>query len=744
MPLQKIQFKPGIDRENTNYANEGGWYDMDKVRFRSGTPQKIGGWVPKAKYSTTNYDLFYQGVARSIINWVSLENEDLIGVGTNLRYYVLYGGIYYNITPIRLTKELTDPFNTSAGSMQVTVDHTGHGAAINDFVIYSGTNSVGGISGSVFNDPVGFQVVKVLDVDTYVIDVGVAATTTATGGGTVTAKYEIQTGAVAYTYGTGWGAPVWNGAFVNDIYSDLAYTSGSGDGVLLDDTSTEINVVDTLNFTATGTILIDAELITYTGVTSTSFTGCTRGTGDTMAAYHVKRELSPGVYEPIVVRQVVSLYGTTGWGEGATDAAVGVQLRTWTNDNFGQDLLMAPRGGEIYHWVKDTSTFARAAVIRDGTDPVKKFVPVATNQIVVSDVSRFAIAMGANSYDPLDANTVFDTLLVRWSDQEDCENWVPSITNQAGEQRLSNGSAIMTSAKMKQEILIWTDTALYSMQYVGPPYVWSITPNMSNLSIISPNAVATVNNTAFWMGVDKFYMYNGRVDTLPCSLRQYVFSDISNDQKFQTFAGTSEGYHEIWWFYCSANSSAVDRYVIYNYLENIWYYGTLNRTAWLDSPIQVGPLAAYPDMGTSVSQGRLLVHEQGNDDVTTDSTQPLPAYIQSTDFDIGDGDRFMFVWRMLPDMSFVGSTVQTPGVVVSLIPRQNSGAPYGTAVPSDVVSNQSYSHTVKSYTVQEFTQQVYVRVRGRQMAMRVESSGVGVQWQLGAMRIDSRTDGQKS
>lgn len=818
MALQKLQFQPGVDLENTNYASEGGWYDIDKVRFRSGAPQKIGGWVLNSQYSTTDYTYFYQGVARSIINWSSLSSENLIGVGTHVRYYVQYGSVYYNVTPLASTQAgLSNPFTTASGSTQVTVVDTAHGAQTNDFVVFSGATAVGGIPATTLNQLQGFQISSVIDLNTYIITASSAASSTATGGGTVTAKYEITAGLPVYTLGNGWGAGVWNGPNVGTTSTRLTYTSGTPvPNVLLNSSSTTINVASTTGFSAAGSILIDAELITYTGVTATSFTGCTRGTSQTTAATHAQRQVAPfsitasisattmtvtavasgtltvgspvygtGVtagtyitalgtgtggagtytvsasqtvasvamtgytYANITVFQVTSLAGTTGWGQASATFGVGQQLRLWTNDNFGQDLLLAPRGGAIYYWQKDTSSFARAVAIRNTSD-YRTFVPISTNQIVVSDVSRFVIAMGANPYDPLVAATAFDPLLVRWSDQENYLNWIPSIFTQSGELRLSNGSYIVTSVKMKQEIMIWTDTALYSMQYLGPPAVWGITTSMTNLSIISPNAAIAVNNAAYWMGVDKFYVYNGRVETLPCSLRQYIYSDLSFDQQFQTICGTNEGFNEIWWNYVSNTEEQAalsqgrnplpDRYVVYNHLEKIWYYGQISRTAWTDSALQRGPLAAIGDTVT----GRLVVHEVGNDDVSTDVPVPINAYIQSADFDIQDGNQFMFVWRMLPDVSFTGSVVANPTATITLKPRQNPGAAYGTPVPANVTSAQTYSPLVKYYTVEKFTQQLNTRLRGRQMSFRIGSDGLGVQWQLGATRIDARTDGKKS
>jgi hypothetical protein len=515
-------------------------------------------------------------------------------------------------------------------------------------------------------------------------------------------------------------------------------------------------VDSTTGFSSAGAIVIDAEIITYTGLTSTSFTGCTRGAQGSTAAVHNRRQTSATAFSDVVARQVLGYAGETEWGE-ASDASfgVGLQMRLWSASNFGQDLILAPRGGSIYYWTKDL-TFPRAQALRDANDAALKFVPHTVNGVIVTDVSAFVIALGANPYDPTDEDTAFDPMLLRWTAQADPTDWVPAITNQAGEKRLSAGSYIMAALNTKQEMLVWTDAALYSVQYAGPPFVFNIQLSMSNVSLMGPNCVATVNNSAYWMGTDKFYIYNGRVDTLPCTIQQYIFDDISFAQRFQAFAGTNEGFNEIWWFYVSntevTNASqesrepTIDKYVIYNHAEQCWYYGTLNRTAWLDSPLHPGPLActkivgALGDSGT----GRLVMHEQGTDDAASSTSQPIEAYIQSSDFDIGDGHQFLFVWRMLPDVSFNGSTVPNPQCTLEIMPRQNSGTDYRDVSPPAVISGQQYSPVVKQYTVQKFTPQIDTRVRGRALALRISSDAMGVQWKLGVPRIDARPDGRKS
>lgn len=742
MPLQKLQFRPGINRESTNYSNEGGWNDCDKIRFRSGFPQKIGGWVQATGNRT------YDGVCRSMINWVDLTNNNLIGIGTHLKYYVNNGLTdYENITPIRKTTNpmTTNPFSATNGSTTLQVTDTTHGAQLGDYVTFSGAVGFAGIAAADLNKE--HKITNIVNLNTYEIELDSPATSTTTGGGAaVIARYQLNIGLAAYTTGNGFGAGVWNGPNTS-IATTLTYTSGTGN-VLLDSVSTTINVTDTTGFTNTGTILIDSEVITYTGKTATSFTGCTRGTSQSMAANHaLDPTTGSATPPPIQVYQVTNLLGTTGWGDASSigfGTGVGQQMRLWSNDTYGENLLINPRGGKIYYWVANVSTFPPAVELT--TD-----VPiVATNQVVVSDVSRFIIAMGCNPY----GSTTFDPLLVRWSDQDNPNVWDPTaIGSQSGEIRLSNGSYIMTSRKTRQEILIWTDAALYTMQYLGPPYVFSFNLLMDNLSVMGPNATIVVNNVAYWMGSDKFYIYTGRVETLPCTVRQYIFTDLNFDQRFQVVAGTNEGYNEVWWYYVSNAEVAAaveanrvplpDKYVVYNYVENIWYYGSLRRTFWLDTPLQNVPLSATGDENT----GTLLFQETGVDDASTATPQPFSAYIQSSDFDIGDGHNFGFVWRIIPDISFATSGGNEnnvyPSVTMEVRPRAFSGSAYGSTTVDTVTSAQPYG-PIKQYTIEEFTPQVYTRIRGRQIAFRISSSGqLGVGWQLGSPRIDIRPDGRR-
>jgi len=635
VPLQKLTMRPGVNREGTNYSNEGGWYDCDNIRFRSGFPEKIGGWV-RLSAST------FKGVCRSLWNWVTLGGANLLGLGTNLKYYIENGGIYYDITPIRKTTTGTATFAATNGSAVLTVTDASHGCLAGDFVTYTLAVSLGGaITATVLNQE--YQIISVPTANTYTINVVTLANAsdTGNGGGATVAKYQINIGTVTQIPLLGWGGGGW---------------------------------------------------------------------------------------------------GLGTWGVGTTS---NTQLRLWSNDNYGQDLIIAPRNGAIYYWIASTGTSVRAqslSTLSTAAGYSGTYVPYQTLEVSASSIQRFVISFGANPYFAGDPNTEFNPMLVRWSDQDNPYEWVPAITNQSGEFPLSHGSSIVSYINTRQEILIWTDSALYSMQYLGPPYVWKFEILMDNISVISPNSMITINNITYWMGVDKFYMYSGRVDTLPCSLRQYIFNDINIAQAYQVFCGGNEGYNEVWWFYCSTNSTAVDKYVIFNYLDKVWYYGSMSRTAWLDSGLRQYPMATNYD--TSALTGRTLYHEASVDDVAGTTPVPIEAFIQSSDFDIGDGHNFGFVWRILPDINFNGSNVNNPYVTMTIKPRQNAGTPYGVANSPEVQSADNYAVS-RSYNVQLFDGQVYTRLRGRQMAMRIESNELGVAWQLGSPRIDIRADGRR-
>lgn len=701
MPLQKILLKPGVNRENTRYTNEGGWYQSDKVRFRQGSPEKIGGW---ARISVSSF----LGVCRSLWNWITLSNLNLLGVGTNLKFYLENGGNYYDITPVRAAAVLSNPFATVSGSPTVTVSDVAHGAVSGDFVTFSNVAPVGGL------DLNGEYQVTVIDDDTYTITATAASSTVAAGGGTtVQAVYQINTGLAYEVPLTGWGAGAWSAGtwgFGGTSSAALRLWSQSnfGEDLILGYRGSPIYYWDAsfglapATFTVTIaspavvtssiSLLNDTPVIlTNTGYPSALPTGLTVGT-----TYYVKNSTG-GTF---------NLSATVG---GAAITTTGTQSGT--------------------HYILPNA-------IPVTSMPGASDVPVIQNFLFVSDVSRFVFAFGTN--DPFSASpTTIDPMLIRWSDQESVVDWTPSATNQAGSVRLSHGTEIVTAIQTRQEIVVWTDSTVYSLQYLGPPYVWGVQLLGDNISILGQNAVAQASGVVYWMGTDKFYTYDGRINTLNCDLRKYIYQDINLDQNQQVFASTNEGFNEVWFFYCSANSEAVNRYVVYNYLENTWYYGTMARTAWLDSGLRDYPIAANILNATS---SNILNHEYGVDDNSTGTPAAIEAYISSSEFDIGDGNNFAFVWRMLPDLSFSGSDASpTPQLTMTLYGMQNSGSGTGTPVAANVDKL-----TGAQYVITEgFTGQVYTRVRGRQMILKIGSNQLGTAWQLGATRIDLRADGRR-
>jgi len=633
MPLKKFQPRPGVNKENTRYANENGWYDSEKVRFRQGTPEKIGGWL---RISTATF----LGICRSLWNWVTLAGDNLVGVGTNLKFYIEKGGAYYDITPIRDTATLSNPFYIAppGPSTTVLVTDTAHGAITGDYVTFSGSTTAN------FNAEFS---ITYNDANSYYITLPSALATGTYGGTTVTAAYQINVGASTQLPLTGWGAGAW----------------GSGT-----------------------------------------------------------------------------------WGSGTATATL---FRLWTQNNFGQSLIFGYRGGPVYYWDAATGLGSRGVLLSSVAGASD--VPTVQNVLFVSD-NRFVFAFGCNDY----GESTLNPMLIRWSAQEEPENWTVSPTKQAGSLTLSHGSEIVTVVQTRQEVVVFTDSSIYSLQYLGPPAVWSQQILGDNISIISPNAAVVASGRVYWMGVDKFYMYDGRVNTLTCDLRKYIYNDINLEQNEQVFCSTNEGFNEVWWFYCSITgpdgtgtpenpNTTIDRYVVYNYIESdgkggqgIWYHGSMARTAWLDSGLRNYPVAATYSYN-------LVNHEEGVDNGENQIALPIDSYISSSEFDIEDGDKFGFVWRMLPDMSFEGSTAASPSVVMTLIPMQNSGSGYNDPTSIGGSDNATVTRTA-TVPIEQYTGQVYIRVRGRQMIMKISSTGdaaLGVQWQLGYPRFDIRQDGRR-
>ena len=648
MPLKKLVMKTGVNRENTRYLNEGGWYSCDKIRFRQGTPEKIGGWQQVINEQ-------FLGICRSLWAWATITSVKYVGLGTNLKYYITLagGGLYNDVTPIRAITAPGDiSFAVTTGSNIMTVTDPGHGCVTGDFVTFSGATGFGGnVTPAVIDQE--YQV-TVINSSTYTVTLPV----------------------VANVY--------------DDIYLDLDFVTP------------DYEIWETAE-TAVATYQINV--------------------GDE-------------------IQTSLSGWGAGGWGLGAWGVTVATgNIRIWNHYNFGEDLIFGPIDGPMYYWGATAGTGVRGVALTSLSGASD--VPIIQHLLLVSDASRFVLAFGCNDY----GLATQDPMLIRWSDQESAVNWTPAATNQAGSLRLSHGSAIQAIAQVRQEVLIWTDTALYSLQYLGPPVVWGSQLLADNISIVSDRSWATAAGVTYWMGEEKFYMYDGRVQTLVSDLRQYVFSDFNLGQSQQVFSSTNEQFNEVWWFYCSADSTAINRYVIYNYAEKAWYYGNLGRTAWIDTSVSSNvPIAADYNR-------RLINHETGVDDNATNVTLPIEAYITSAEFDIEDGHNFGFVWRVLPDVNFTGSNVNNPTMNLTLLPLQNSGSGYtrGITPVASVTSDMSVAGdnsfpVVRSATVpvERYTGQVNIRVRGRQMSIKAASDQIGVQWQLGACRLDVRPDGRKS
>jgi hypothetical protein len=766
MPLQRLNLRPGVNRETTNYANEGGFFVSDKVRFRGGNAQKIGGWQNIVTSVSTSENT-YKGVARYLFNYVTTLSQNLLAVLTNQKIYMNLGNDYYDITPIRKTETLgSDPISTTDGSRLVTITSIDHGTSIGTFVNITGATAVGGVT--ISGD---YEVIGVPSGSTFTIISSTAATSTATGGGaSVVAIYDISAGPATYTTGVGWGGPAWGfGGWGSNIPVGLPIRLWSG-----------VNYGDDFIFGQR-----EGDVYYWTKDTNTWARAVTLET---------KADATPKVITTATFASgstTIVVSNATGINTGSVISGSGIPT--------GAFVTTAWNGG--------VSVTISTATTGSGTVSVAasyagRHAPDKVLSVIDSPVNDFIICLGSKPYDPTNFDTVFDPLIVRWSDQENPTEWVPEVTNQSGEQRLSNGSFIMTGVSTRQEIVLFTDTAVYSMQYLGPPFVWGFNLLDQDISIASPNSVISVNNSVYWMGTDKFFVYDGRVQTLPCSVRQYVFGTLDRSQISQVMCGHNEPFSEIWWYYPGTGSYINNLYVSYNYLEGVWTYGSLERSAYAQQTTRDYPLLAfgiqssfldtsinssitsisllngtsYPSSGVitidsekifygSISGNTLLecvrgyenttaashdqytevnleipnqvmFHEIGNDDLSLPVAKPISCFVETSDFDIGDGEQFSFVWRIIPDMKFAGSTASSPSVTLTLKPHNYPGAAYGTGDNKTVTAS-----TV--LPVEQYTEQVFTRIRGRQLAFRVASSDLGVAWQMGAMRLDIRPDGRR-
>jgi hypothetical protein len=701
MPLQKVLFKPGVNKENTRYTTEGGWYEADKIRFRQGNPEVLGGWEPLSA-------AYFQGVCRSLWNWVTLGGDNLIGVGTNLKFYLNQGGVYYDITPIRSTTAAGDVTFVGNGTTTVTVTDTNHGCVTGDFVTFSGAT---GTYATTLNAQ--YQVV-VLTANTYTITTPIVIAAGATGGASVVGTYQINVGPAIPVPLVGWGAGTWGspppaGGTIGTWGYGLTSTSSLrlwnqinyGQDLVYGPRGYGIYYWNATSGVNTRGVLLNSKggNVTFTSASPTVVTSTILYTEGAALQFAATTSLPTGI-SAATTYYVFEVNGLT------------FKLL----DSAGNAVNTSSTGTGVY-----------VSLIVD--------VPTVQNNMTVSDTSRFVIAFGCNDY----GSSVLDPMLIRWSAQDDIYNWTPDPTNQAGFVRVSHGSEIVAIVQTRQEVVVFTDSAIYSLQYLGPPYVWAPQLLGDNISIMSPNAAVIASGIVYWMGVDKFYSYDGRVQTLNCDLRRYIFSDLNQEQSLQVFSGTNEGFNEVWWFYCSADASAIDRYVIYNYLEKIWYYGTMSRTAWLDSGLQQVPIAA--NYTTNTLTGNLINHETGLNDNTTGTATAINAYISSSEFDIGDGHNFGFVWRVLPDLTFESATTSPTGVQPTVTMELYGLANSGSGVTSDAA--QPVRKSSAYYITEEFTGMIFTRLRGRQMIFKISSNQVNTCWQLGAPRIDIRPDGRR-
>ena len=641
MPLTKLTFRPGINKETTSYSNEGGWFDADKVRFRAGYPEKIGGWL---KRST---DAFL-GSGRALHNWVALDNSRFIGIGTHLKYYVLLGGSFFDLTPIRSTVTGEATFAATDGSSVITVTDTNHGAVLNDFVTFTSAASLGGnITAAVLNQE--YQITSVPSTSTYTIQARTAGTS-------------IQS---------------------------ITTTSG-----------------------------LNPSLVTANSSDSGN------GGGSTVAAYQLNIGLDVAVPG---TGWNAGAYGRGTWNSDA-DTAISINnLRIWTHDNFGEDLLINIRDGQIAYWDKSGGTSSRAVLLNSLSGSTS--APTIAKQVLVSDVDRHVIAFGCDSADDIGTQ---DPLLIRFADQGSLTDWASTATNTAGDLKLGVGSEIITAVETRQQILVFTDTSIHAMQFIGPPFTFGLSTVADNTTIAGPLAVTSVQDTVFWMGKNEFYMYTGQVQRMPCSVRDHVFSDLNWEQGRKIVSGLNSSFAEIWWFYPSLASTENDKYVVYNYEQQVWYIGSLARTAWMDRGIEAYPISVGTDH-------YVYDHENGFDDGSTVPSSAISSYIESSQFDIGDGDQFTFIQRLIPDITFRNSTNTSPSASFTLQTREGPGSPYSQNNPKTITQTVAESTT----TVEQFTDLVHVRLRGRSFALKVSSSVAEAGWRLGSPRVDVRPDGRR-
>ena len=716
MPMTALKFKPGIVSDITSYSNEGGFVDGDKVRFRFGFPEKFGGWE---KYSPNQY----LGSARRLHNWVALDSSDFMGIGTHLKYYIEEGQTFNDITPIRVTTGAGDvTFSATNGSTTITVTDPAHGANEKDFVTFSGAATLGGtITATILNAE--FQIASIISSNAYTITSSVAANSsdTGNGGSSVVGAYQLNVGLDVTVGGTGWGAGQWSGTTSGALATQLAEA--------LDASETAIDVDSATGITAGDLILIEEELITVGTISSNTLgTGggpSTRGASGTDAATHADNTLVR-----LATGNADSANDFIGWGNAASVTTPGAQIRLWSHDNFGEDIIINPRDGGLFYWDKTNGLGNRAVELSaTSTYSGETSVPTIAKQVLVSDQDRHVIVfgcdgLGANS-SATQGNGVQDPLLIRFSSQENPVDFFPTATNTAGDLRLGGGSTFVQAVETKQQILVFTNKTLHAMKFIGPPFTFGLQELSKNITIMSPFSAVAVEDAVFWMGVDTFYVYSGgQTIQLPCTVKDKVFLDFNFAERDKVHVGVNSEFSELLWFYPSSAGTQIDKYVAYNYLEKVWYYGTLARDAWIDRGIRNLPQAT--------GNQYLYNHEVGFDD----DGSAMTSFIESSAIDIGDGDKFLFLKQVIPDITFNGSTSLNPDVAFTMKSRNNPGANFNE-------TTQATTQRTATSPVEQFTEKLNYRLRGRSFALRIDSTSLGTKYKLGTPRVDIREDGRR-
>ena len=713
MPLNKITFKSGIVSDITPYSNEGGFVDGDKIRFRLGSPEKIGGWE---KFSPNTY----LGSARRLHNWVALDGSDFMGIGTHLKYYIEEGQTFSDITPIRSTTGAGDiTFSATNGSTTITVTDPAHGANENDFVTFSGAASLGGvITTTILNAE--FQITSLISSNAYTITSSVAANSsdTGNGGGSVVGTYQLNVGLDVTVGGTGWGAGQWSGTTSGALATQL--------NEALDVSETGVDVDDETGMnTANDVILVEEELMLVSATSDDNTMTVTRGHSGTTAATHADNTLVR-----LAVGNADSANDFVGWGNAASVTTPGAQIRTWSHDNFGEDLIINPRDGGLFYWDKTTGLGNRAVELSaTSTFSGETSVPTIAKQVLVSDQDRHVIVFGCDglggSPTATQGDGIQDPLLVRFSSQENPVDFFPTTTNTAGDLRLGGGSTFVQAVETKEQILVFTNKTLHAMRFIGPPFTFGIKELSKNITIMSPSSAIAIDDNVYWMGVDTFYIYSGQTQQLPCTVKDKVFLDLNVEERNKVHVGANTEFSEVWWFYPSASSTEIDKYVIYNYLENIWYFGTLARQAWLDRGIRSLPIATGGQY--------LFNHETGFDD----DGSAMTSFVESAPMALGGAERFASINRIVPDISFAGSTSINPQADFTIKARTHSGS--GFTQTDDSNTSQRTATT----PVEVYTDKLDVRVRGRTFALRVEATEIGTKFKLGSPQVNIVQDGRR-